>query len=1221
MEVVTLNSSNYIGLSASYGPDSSLMFNQNIYYTEQGIDIPLVDALAKANDSSTNNYTNLFLSQSVPLVSSVYIESLEYISDDGFTTYLAANSQNGVNIESPCIVVQEPSINVATAAVSVSGLYGDINNSYFFTIKFQTDNLCKVEHVNAGTIRYLTMGSDLSIYFTFDIGADYLGEQSPQIFNYFYDRMEGFIVLSKTLQDLPYYLYFDGLSSLSSIPAASGIPSYPSSAVFACINRPVEPNNTILYDPWVSYQQDFLTNTQNINIDRSSQNVNSNLLLTSQYLSITGTSLDTNALSLKNTNTPENFQSRNNPFQSSKSQFLSETDSNLRDYKNLFTGSNQLLGDDNISLSYEAYTTDIILKADTVTYFHVPQSIYPFKQLNISNSGLIEAGAIAGDHPVKSDKIFKKLANAKYTSPFGSVTDETNGTFLCSWLSGSSNITMPPMWVDRYYNPSKTTFISALTTQQSLQAVTYSTVFDGFVDAVGNIPNTDEVFDVPSDLVFEPGCYYAYHHYGLSDVKKYLDIFTPFLVEQDFQNYYNINGADAYSGQAPGDEYSFTGNTYAITNSLTGIQESNQFTLSFDMYNSDWNTPFGNQIIGNLLNDGFGIFNENIITPTLFINTASGVDVLNTDFVKLDSVSYPASPISFIRPRFGENYAVVFSDGYLRQYTCDNKLLRQTFSPYLSTTVSVAHTDNAAYILCSNTTTSILLSASLISNTVTPVLTSNIYYNSFVAGASSTAIFNMFPTASAGTVSFYKNNFYFTTGSTARRADDTIYYLTDNKTSIVAWNKIDTTGATLLTAFKSNTVLGSYFVDFNIDYDGNIWILNNTNTFYKYTQNNQFLLSGSLTSSSPITTTIALTGNGIQNVFPLSASTPLALSQLSVSVNNNQLRPTFDYSLSGNSIAFVNPPVIGQYGTVTYTQILDTFTNNKLNFISEFANGTYYTNTIFARTGATYNTLTSNITALSTSPAYQFLVYDANGNQLTNNFYFTATGSKLALVNANYLREYVHGTYPPANLNIKAITTNVYDSTDLSVNEIIYSLSALDPGWHNFSVRFDSYHGFMVLFIDSQIVQTVQFAPRKYKFSNLIYRPFLVGSSGFNNSLPLFKYLKKDSYLTENIKIKNFYLYNTPLNDYDVFMHTKLNGNIQDIHFDIPCGKRNYVEEIERYFKADLPGSKSTLYNVILRNTGITDPNLQAALEQRIINTLATSAPIYSKLNTIKWVN
>ena len=115
--------------------------------------------------------------------------------------------------------------------------------------------------------------------------------------------------------------------------------------------------------------------------------------------------------------------------------------------------------------------------------------------------------------------------------------------------------------------------------------------------------------------------------------------------------------------------------------------------------------------------------------------------------------------------------------------------------------------------------------------------------------------------------------------------------------------------------------------------------------------------------------------------------------------------------------------------------------------------------------------------------------------------------------------------------------------------------------------------------------------------------------------------MQKNAYLVENIKIRNFYLYNVPLNDYDIIMHARQSRDIQDIHFDVPCGRRSYLEEIERYFKANLPGSKSTLYNIVLRNTGITDPVVQAEIETRLMGTLKNAAPAYSKLNKIKWVN
>jgi hypothetical protein len=86
-------------------------------------------------------------------------------------------------------------------------------------------------------------------------------------------------------------------------------------------------------------------------------------------------------------------------------------------------------------------------------------------------------------------------------------------------------------------------------------------------------------------------------------------------------------------------------------------------------------------------------------------------------------------------------------------------------------------------------------------------------------------------------------------------------------------------------------------------------------------------------------------------------------------------------------------------------------------------------------------------------------------------------------------------------------------------------------------------------------------------------------------------------------------------------MHTRKGMEIHDIRFDVACGRRNYLEEIERYFKLNPPGSKSTLYNVTIRNSGITDPELKLQLEKRVLSLLRDSAPVYTKLSKIKWSN
>jgi len=137
MEVITLNSTNFIGLSAAYTHDNTIKFDHEVYKTEQGVSLPLSPVFANANDTATNNYSNLFLTQTTPIPSVAYIEDLEPIFDGGFTTFLAVNATGGISDASRYLVVQEPDIAVNTATISVSGVRSKIDNRYFFTIIFR----------------------------------------------------------------------------------------------------------------------------------------------------------------------------------------------------------------------------------------------------------------------------------------------------------------------------------------------------------------------------------------------------------------------------------------------------------------------------------------------------------------------------------------------------------------------------------------------------------------------------------------------------------------------------------------------------------------------------------------------------------------------------------------------------------------------------------------------------------------------------------------------------------------------------------------------------------------------------------------------------------------------------------------------------------------------------------------------------------------------------
>lgn len=1116
MEIANIISSNFKGLTANYPYDTEFRFKEDILFTEQDIYIPFNEALQEVNDQKFNNFSNLVLTKNNLLTSSFYIDPPEFLYDYGFITYFAANAPGSITPSTKFWVLSsEPSADVNRVEVLVTGEYSNINNKYFFEVTLLSEKFCKISHENGGVMRYLTVDYTGNLSFCKDADLDQLGEYSPQIFTYIYDRDFKFIVLQKNINDIANYVTFspnNNKLALTEPLTGTSIP-YSISSIFRINPRNKSPNKSKLYDPWLSYNKDLFTNSQIVNPLRSFENINSNLLLNNEFFNLSSSSIDFNILSLKNTSNSENYQGRGNPF-------FDERNIEFRDYQSLFTGSNQQYGDDNISLGYETYTTNILLKKDKVTYFHIPQNFYPFERLNINDSYLAESGAIAGDHPLKSDKIFKKKGDYSRTTHFGDTIEETSGEFLCAWLSGSPDVNVRPIWVDRYYNPKNISFFKALTSSD-FKAVRYISVFDCLVSEANKILGDVDVFDKPSDLIFEKGSYYAYHHYGPNDVEKFIKLLSKNLVQKNLINYKFTNGSFVENGI--NGEYDFNGTKYASTDSLSAINETNQFTLIFDGYSTDWNSPLGNQIIGNYNSDGFGIFNQQSVTPLVFYNTLSSINITNSDITLLSKLETDSRIRGIIRTQSLDDFFVLYQDNTFRRYNLSFSELRRSSSNFnIGLASDYTNTDNYAYLFFNNNPGSTpnmkVVRADLNSNVLVDYTANAQFANTPI----DTLI------TFCKTIDLYKGNLYYTNGSKSELIDNNIFYLQGN--IIKQWSNINTTSSLTIAFSTSNTI-----EDFTVDYDNNIWILFDKNKYAKYNKYREFLLSGYFTDSN--------------------------------------------------------------------------YVNYKIEPLAEFKSGEYVKEMLVMRQS---NSVANDIN-FSKLNVYGLSTYGTRVNYLTAGYN--------NLTNGKFLRINNQANYAPGNLSARVKVYNMYNLNSSTTIELKCNLSGVDPGYHNFALRFDAFEGYMHLFIDGQQQAVAEFEPRKYRFSNIVNRPFLIGTSTYLNSIPLFSFLKNKNYLTTNLKIKNFYLYNTPLYNFDILMHTRKNMNIRDINFNVACGRRNYIEEIERYFKLRPPGSKSTLFNLIIRNSGIKDPQLQYALEQRILNILKNSAPAYTKISNIKWYN
>ena len=94
----------------------------------------------------------------------------------------------------------------------------------------------------------------------------------------------------------------------------------------------------------------------------------------------------------------------------------------------------------------------------------------------------------------------------------------------------------PPVWVDRYYNPAFETTTTALTAGV-LSPVTYIDKFASTTKKLGASADKITVYDKRSDMLFEPGCLYAYHHVGRGNCQQILDVYKKYLVANDLNIY------------------------------------------------------------------------------------------------------------------------------------------------------------------------------------------------------------------------------------------------------------------------------------------------------------------------------------------------------------------------------------------------------------------------------------------------------------------------------------------------------------------------------------------------------------------------------------------------------------------------------------------------------------------------------------------------------------
>jgi len=1154
MNSINLTSKNWIPVSPKYSHDDGASFkNVRTFSAQEGVSLSLCDLSTSTLDVKNNNFSTLYLTEKSQLTDIIEFDSNIPEYPEQFITYFIHGAFDSVTPASKYWVIEESTTEDFVRSFAVSGTNSDISNRYYFHVNLISDNQLSVSHDDNYSKTYLTYNNATSACtFKEDRSLD-ISLSGTQLFEYFIDKKTGFIILVK---DKKYLIRDKETDELIGSIAQSKATGYPIESVIRITPYTRTDPKLTVANHWYSYKNIPNENTLKVNENKSISNITNNYILHTEYHNLTGTDLNINILPLKNQLTPNHNQSRQQPFP-----HLSDVDFRL--YNKIFSGTNQVTGHKNIYLSYGDYTTEFEFKPDKLTYFHSPQNMYPYKSINVNDTGLINAGAIGADTPLKSDKIFQKAAGYKDSTPWGDTVTEHHGQWLCTWLKSDlatewndetiynentftyykdvtykcikDNINKDPsdyindtywesgatssMWVDRYYNPAK------FTTTQAMAMSGYYNYKDGVTSIIERLEaENDIVFDVQSSMRFEPGSLYAYYRVGHTESKGTVESQKENLLLEDLDVYEQYTGAPLTPNKDDkGNKiYTFNGENYGTFKSITELKNSD-FSVSFWLYNSDWSKPFASQVVGNYINEGFGVFNREDLTPILTFRESTEVIFTNTDLTTINTLS---SDNDFAISSHMLEDVYTINGTTLDQYDRNNILKERTdiSSIDMVNCQDISYDDDNIYFLINESVSGIdkVAEKVLDTSTISPI--------KIGSGASTKLL-------------IYDDAYYTTSYDIIDIDNDkNVWYVDSN--IIYKYNAV--TSTTIAALNTSDTI-----TDLKIDYYNNIWCLltdGSTSRVVKFSSDREKLLSFNIDD----TLSVDLSGVDLTDIKRM------------------ELLNDFNSGSLNEHIALLNQDDTGSTSIIRTT-----------------LKGSYVDSTLDAIT------LSSPISSYRNISTYQ----NIRSKKSTDS----------------------------NKLHFKIKLTNPYNLDDIKSDIMDIDVKDFTAEWHHFCYTFNGDNGSITLYVDGQLyktaVTTTQDQKTRYKFTNTLKAPFSVGTNPyFNNTLTSDLLQQSTANMANNIQVKGLRLYDNNLNLFSVKALSREFNTIHPVQFILPGGKRNYIDHMTKLYRHRHPGHKSNDFNLNITSGTITETSLKADLKDKINLDVSKLTPINTNLKTVNWI-
>ncbi len=1107
--------------------DDVLVIKQRDLFFEQGFNFHQIDALSGVNDATINGYSSMYLTR---LCTDEDVFDFKEVIDtqDDYITYINYNFTNSLYFDEISTLTPAQS-GARSFSLPLTSSISDKTRT-FFEIETFDANLCRIKRRDNGVNYYLVFDEQspfsTKFYFTTSFNANlypYFNDRKKDAFSYILDE-QGYLTLFKKVGITTYMVGASG-SSLGLYSYDPKLNTISSNTLFnvKLIKNTIKPK---LNTSWVSYETGIDQNELKVNSEKSVYDINTNNVCHIEYNNIVDTkSVDMNIFKTKNLATDRNVFKRANVNIVSDENIPSPF---FREYTSLFTGNNEEVGYKNLVLNYVCYNQDYQVKAGATTEFTTPSSMFPFERININDTSFVKDGALASLDPTFADKLYR--LNTEENDPFP-------GTYLMTWLSGGGGY---GMWVDRFYFPNANTI---------LNGELYSTVYEptsanpitNLLLRNKNYVAEKQYVDVISNFSLNPNRTYAYERVSDEFIRNYV-LNLPGLIQYDFSGYYDQKNSFINN---PQESLTFLGDKY-ITIPIDIINNSGSFTVAMTL-EDDWKGK-NSQIFGSLTDTGFGIYNDDRITPFLFTRDLNRVDVHNTNASIIYSLSFDSDVIDVITTNHLQPYYVTTTEGMLYKISPDGVVKTKydldgtLVGGYLSYTLSgskIAFLRDVAGV-CVEVDTNTGFATSL---TAVPFLTGGGSLNSSIA--------------------YHNNNLYLFQGDVMKSYGSTLYNLVSN-------SKIERYNLALSGTKEVFVTTESKIIDFDINNDGDLYILHNRNRLAVVNKERRFISDTTLFRediATKIDFVSQYTSDGYQHY-------PVVLAR---DIINNYKLYSITPQLSNNPVPITNLPLV----------------NTEFNY------------DIYDLAYSDVNTDEST-TSLRIKEANL-----ARVEYLYNN-------KPQPLINYNNIVNSDAYKY----LNFKIILKNIYDSTD--VREITHRvpLTELSEFSNDICVSYNNEEGRYFIIVNKVKIAEDIVDKSKYTFNLLFSNSFRLGSTGFINNVGLDQFVNISGYnFVKDMVIKNFKVLSESVNDLQLHAINLDSTNIQDIFISLPCGQRNNIEEIQNMFKFTQPYSKSNSINIIVKNSQINN----SALEQQIVNNIYASLddvlPADVSINNIRFIN